>query len=242
MTEFKQSDASNLRVIVALGKKYSKSSFPNLTREGCPSRANLWAMAYRDRRLQLKDLSLSHIVNCSPCFKEYGHFRILYRGVQGTGALVVLAILAAGFMWKNTSPQSEPLISHKQFAPAQSPHEINQPKPLNGPLPISVDLASLSPTRGNDSQGEIRNTVHLPQKFVRVNFGLPLGMEPGEYEIRLQDSTARVIAQLTSKGQVVDGTTSVVADLDLSGASRGNFDLMIRPPGLSWHRFPIAID
>ena len=243
MTEFKKSDASNLREIVALGKRYSKSAFPNLTREGCPSRASLWAMAYRDRRLQLKGLPVSHVVSCSPCFKEYGHFRILYRGIQGTaGALVALAILTVGFVWKNASPQSETLISHKQFAPPQSPPQINQPKPLLGPLPISVDLASLSPTRGNDSQGETRNAVHLPQKFVRVNFGLPLGMEPGEYEIRLQDPTGSVIVGLSSKGQVVNGTTSLVVDFDLSSTSRGNFTLMIRPPGLSWRRFPVVIN
>ena len=72
MTESNHSASSKLvRDVVALGKKYSKTGFPNPTREGCPSRSSLRAMAYRDRRLTLEDLPVSHVVSCSPCFQEY---------------------------------------------------------------------------------------------------------------------------------------------------------------------------
>ena len=72
MTESNQSvSAKQVRDAVALGKKTSKTAFPNPTREGCPNSSTLRAMAYRDRRLTLKDLPISHVVTCSPCFQEY---------------------------------------------------------------------------------------------------------------------------------------------------------------------------
>ena len=72
MTESNRSTSSKLvRDVVALGKKYARAGFPNPSREGCPSPASLRAMAYRDRRLTLKDLPASHVVTCSPCFQQY---------------------------------------------------------------------------------------------------------------------------------------------------------------------------
>src|SRR5437588_10995947 len=97
MTESNQSASSKLvRDVVALGKKYSKTAFPNPTRQGCPSRSNLRAMASRDRRLTLEDLPVSHVVSCSPCFQEYAHFRcmsVLLRGIQITAAFLVVLVV-----------------------------------------------------------------------------------------------------------------------------------------------------
>jgi hypothetical protein len=249
MTESNQSASSMLvRDVVALGKKYSKTAFPNPTREGCPSCSTLRAMAYRDRHLTLEDLPLSHVVSCSPCFHEYAHFRrmsVLVRGIQITAAsLVVLALafVAARFVWIYASRSGEPSISQTQRAAPNPRVATKQPPPVIGPLPIRVDLASFSPTRGDDVKDDSGNKVHFPQKLLRVNFLLPLGMEPGEYAVRLQDSTGTVVADKRAEGRINDGTTSVEVDLDLAGASRGSFTLMIRPPGLSWRRFPVVVE
>jgi hypothetical protein len=249
MIESNQSASSKLaREAVALGKKYSKTAFPNPTRKDCPSRSRLRAMAYRDRRLVLGDLPLSHVVRCSPCFEEYTHFRrmsVLVRGIQITAAsLVVLSVIfvAARFVWNYTSRSGEPSISQKQPALSQPSVGAKQPPPLIAPLPIKVDLASFSPTRGDDAKDDSGNMVHLPPKGLRINFLLPLGMEPGEYVVRLQDSAGTVIADKRAVGRINDGTTSVEVEIDLSGASRGSFTLMIRPPGLSWRRFPVVVE
>src|ERR1700739_3689220 len=100
MTEPKQSvSAKQVRNVVALGKIYSKSSFPNPTREGCPNFSILRAMAHRDRRFSLSDLPISHVVHFSPCFQEYARLRrmaLLVRGFQVTAAsLIGLAVLLA---------------------------------------------------------------------------------------------------------------------------------------------------
>src|SRR5690348_9063709 len=117
MTESNQPvSAKHVRDVVALGKKTSKTAFPNPSREGCPNSSTLRAMAYRDRRLTLKDLPVSHVVTCSPCFQEYARLRqmsALMRRIQLTAAsLAILAVLfAAGrFVWNYTVRRAEPSI------------------------------------------------------------------------------------------------------------------------------------
>jgi hypothetical protein len=236
-----------MRNIVALGKKYSRTAFPNPTREGCPSRSSLRAMANRDRRLTLKDLPVSHVVSCSNCFREYTRFRrmsVLVRGIKITAALVVLAaaLVAGRFAWNYTNRRGEPSISHEQRTVPESPVANTQRPPLIAPFPIQIDLASFSPTRGDDTKDDSRHAIHLPQKLLRANLLLPVGLEPGEYAIRLQDSAGTILIDQPASGHMKDGITSVEIDIDLSVAQRGSFTLMIRPPGLSWRRFPVVIE
>jgi hypothetical protein len=235
MTESNRSTSSKLvRDVVALGKKYARAGFPNPSREGCPSPASLRAMAYRDRRLTLKDLPASHVVTCSPCFQQYSQFRRTARVVRGiritVAALAVAAmiVLAIRFTLSHTRSVEQRAITPRQAAPA-------------APVPFRVDLASFSPTRGgagNDSERK----VHLPQKVLKVELILPIGMEPGQYEIRLQSSGGTVLIDKRAQGRMNRGVTAVELDIDLANAPRGNSTLMILPPGLDWWRFPAVIE
>ena len=242
MAESKQSSSSKLeRDAVALGKNNSKTAFPNPKREGCPDRTRLRAMARRDRRLALKDLPISHVVSCSPCFLEYMRFRrisFLMRASQVTAA--VLAVLAIGLLsvrLVRNNPRDQSNTSQ-----VKPPVVVKHTPPPIEPLAISVDLASFSPTRGDDAKDYSGNKVHFPQKPIRATFLLPVGMEPGEYAIRLQDSSGMVIAERSAQGRLNVGTTSVEVEMDLSGAAPGTFTLMIRPPGLSWRKFPVVVE
>ncbi len=247
MTESNQSVSSKLmRDIVALGKKHSKSGFPNPNRAGCPNRSSLRAMAYRDRHCALGDLPVSHVVGCSPCFQEYAHFRrmsFVLRGLQLTAAsLAVLTMLlvATRFLRNHTGQSGQQSASERQ--PAGRPSgATKQPVPTAAPILLRVDLSSFSPTRG-DATDESGNRVHLPQKLLRVHFILPIGMEPGEYQIRLQDDAGTVFIDKQALGHMRDGATSVEVDINLAGAQGGNFILMVHPPGLSWRRFPVVVD
>jgi hypothetical protein len=67
-------------------------------------------------------------------------------------------------------------------------------------------------------------------------------MEPGDYEVRLQDSKGIVFMDKRAPGRMNDGVTSVTTDIDLAGATRGSLTLMIRPPGIDWRRFPAVIE
>ena len=248
MTESNQSvSAKQVRDVVAFGKKTSKTAFPNPMREGCPNSSTLRAMAYRDRRLTLTDLPVSHVVTCSPCFQEYARLRrlsVLMRSVQVTAAsLVVLAVLFAAVrvVWNYTRGRGEPSMSEERRSVppprAASPHS---PAPIE-PLAMTVDLASFSPTRGDEAK-DSPNKIHLPPKLLRVTFLFPVGMEAGEYALRLKDAAGTVLKDAHLRGLLNNGITSVEVDLDLTAASRGSFSLMIRPSGLSWRTFPVLVE
>jgi hypothetical protein len=236
MTESNRSTSSTLvRDVIALGKKYAGAGFPNPNRVGCPNSSTLRAMAYRDRRLGLQDIPAAHIVRCSRCFQEYKEFRrmaLIVRRIQITAASLAVAamiFLTARFAWNHAHRSGEPSLAAIQRTPNITP------------FPLKVDLASFSPTRG-DASDHSEKKVHLPQKLLRVDFILPLGLEPGEYEIRLQDSKGTVFIDKRALGRMNDGVTSVGVDIDLASATRGNFTLMIRPPGMDWRRFPAVVE
>jgi hypothetical protein len=106
---------------------------------------------------------------------------------------------------------------------------------------MTVDLASFSPTRGDEAKDSPKK-IHLPPKLLRVTFLFPVGMEPGEYALRLKDAAGIVLKDAQLRGLLNNGITSVEVDLDLTAASRGSFSLMIRPPGLSWRTFPVLVE
>jgi hypothetical protein len=248
MTESNQSvSAKQVRDVVALGKKTSRTAFPNPSREGCPNSSTLRAMAYRDRRLTLKDLPVSHVVTCSPCFQEYARLRrmsVLMRGIQVAAAsLVVLAVLFAAerFIWNYTRGRGEPSISQERQAGPQPRVVAPQTSAPMAPFAMTVDLASFSPTRGEEAK-DSPNKIHLPPKMLRVSFLLPVGMEPGQYAFRLKDSAGIVLNERLLMGRLNNGVTSLEVDLDFSTAPKGSFSLMIRPPGLRWRTFPILVE
>jgi hypothetical protein len=203
-------------------------------------------MARRDRHYALGNMPVSHIVGCSPCFTEYSHFRrmsFVLRGLRLTAAsLAVLVVLfAATRLLRHPIDRSrQQSATEEQIDRQSSGVTTKQPIPPASPLLVRVDLSSFSPTRGDEAE-DSRNKIHLPQKLLRVRFILPLGMEPGEYEIRLQDDAGTVFINKRGLGHMTNGTTSIEMNMDLAGAHRGNFTLMVHPPGESWRKFPVVI-
>lgn len=156
----------------------------------------------------------------------------LVRGIKIAAASIAVAamlFLTARFAWNHTNRSGEPSVTAKQRTPNIAP------------FLLKVDLASFSPTRG-DRGDDSEKKVHLPQKLLRVDFILPLGMEAGEYEIRLRDSKGTVSIDTLAPGRMNDGVTSVRADIDLASTRRGNLTLMIRPPGMDWRKFPAVVE
>ena len=248
MTLSNQSTSSKLmRNVVALGKKYSKSGFPNPNREGCPDPSSLRAMAQRDRHLTLGDLPVSHLVTCSPCFQQYAHFRrmsCLVRGLQITAAtlgVVAVIFVTARLVSEHPRRSGERVTSENQLRPGQSPVPTTQSRPNIAPFLLRVDLAPFSPTRGEAKDNTV-NKVHLPPKLLWLKLLLPLGMEPGEYTIQLQDANGTMIIDKHALGHLEDGATSVDVEIDLVGTRRGAFTLMIRPLGLGWRRFSVKVE
>jgi hypothetical protein len=250
MTESNESASSDqARDVVALGKKCSATAFPNPSRKDCPSRSSLRRMANPKRRLTLDDLPVAHVVRCSPCFQEYTHFRrmsALWRGIQiTTASLVVLAAVVFGALQASRTLTSQSdgrsVSANQPVTPQRDTGTKQAPIPI-APLPVRVDLASFSPMRGGRAKDKTGSKIHLPNKVLRVEFVLPLGLEPGEYLVRLEDPAGTAVVDKRAVGRINGGATSVEVDIDLAAASPGSFALLIRPPGLSWRRFPVAVE
>ena len=128
--------------------------------------------------------------------------RLFVRGLQVTGATLGLAaIVFIGLLvWHHDLRRAEQTISAKLLPKRHGPANSTDVAPPVAPLPLTVDLAVFSPSRGDGN--EPAKKVHLPQKLFRVNFLLPLGLEAGEYEIRLQDSVGTATLSKHAAGRV----------------------------------------
>lgn len=246
MTDFNKNTSSKLsRYVVALGRKYSKTAFPNPDRDRCPNRTTLRAMAERRRNLTLEDIPASHVVNCSPCFQEYLRLRrmsLLFRGARITVAAVAVAalvFLSLRIVQNRTSPTDATNTLKKQSRP-NPPNKGKETPAPSTPSAMRIDLALFSPTRGDGSPNE--KSIPFPHKALRISLLLPVGMEPGEYEIRLQDSTGSVVTDQHVPARLKDGITSMELHVNLTDAAPGSYTLMIRPPGLSWRSYPAVVE
>jgi hypothetical protein len=233
--------------VVAMGKKYSGTAYPNPTRTGCPDAATLKAMAKRDRGVAIRETPISHIVSCSPCFNEYIRYRraaIAFRGLQWAAAIVLITaatLTSTRLMHFRNSRQAPATTTEKTHStPAEVPPSLASATP-QPPSKVEVNLALFSTTRGNDSE-KSRQEIHLPAKAVHVLFLLPTGMEPGEYSVRLLNSAGSVKVQRRVNVQLSSGVGAFALDLEFKPSEVGRgWRFMIRQPGFSWRSYPVVI-
>ena len=233
--------------IVAIGKKHSETAYPNPARTGCPDAAALKAMAKRDRRIVLKEMPISHIVSCSPCFKEYIRYRraaIVVRGLQWAAAIVLITaatLTSTRLMFFRSSRQTPSATAEKTHStPAEVPAPLASVTP-EPPSQVEINLARFSTTRGSDSE-KPQQEIELPAKAVHAIFLLPTGMEPGEYAVRLLDAAGSAKIERRVNVRLDRGVASFSLDLEFKPSDVGRgWRLMIRPPGLSWRAYAAVI-
>lgn len=229
--------------VVALGRKCARMAYPNPQRQGCPDPSKLRAMAYRGGRSNLTDLPISHVVTCSPCFSQYLRFRrrlVLVTVAKITTACLALfvAVFASlKLVRQNTATSVQSNVA--EYRGHQSPTPDLGQVPLAA---IEVNLQSFSPVRG-DSPQQAPNKIHLPANALRITVVLPIGMEPGQYTVRLLDAQGTHVLEKPVIASIGGGAASFVMDVDLAKTpAQTELTLMIRAPGLSWRKYPIVVD
>ncbi|MEO8126674.1 MAG: hypothetical protein ABI822_06240 [Bryobacteraceae bacterium] len=231
--------------VVALGRKHTKTAYPNRNRDGCPEPSKLRAMAFRDHRCKLADLPVSHIATCSPCFEQYMLFRrsafILKTFQISAAAVVLLGVLFTWVKFIHTSSYDggEILAHTRPQTPITEPPQGILPEPT---LAVQVNLASFSVARGENSESATKR-IHLPAKALEITFRLPVGMEPGTYAVRLLDSDGSAVVDREVSAHLADGITTFAMDVELGSAVSGaQWTLMIRESGMSWRKYPVIVD
>ena len=193
---------------------------PNPNREGCPSRDEL----VRVSRLQtpIGDTAYTHIVRCSECFREM-------RALQQAGAT-----RRRTRMWAVAAAAVVALIVGASWWMAGSPGE-------SAVVAVTIDLRPFAVMRG-DTQSPPPAPVVMPRARLDATIVLPLGAEPGTYQVQLLDNAQLVQAETIGEASLIDSVTSLHAILDTAALPAGPYQLEVWRAGGEWRRFAARVE
>ena len=81
----------------------------------------------------------------------------------------------------------------------------------------------------------------LSRARLKVTIQLPVGSEPGEYEIQVLDADPKSRASSTGRAAIIDYVTSLETILDTSTLPAGGYQLAVRREGYDWQLFPVQL-
>jgi len=208
---------------------------PNPNRVGCPPKETLSALARRAQPID--DPAYEHLVKCSPCYRE---FRALQDGAKSTPASLpggsrswmltaaaVLFVSLAGVWWLTRDDGNEPETAHVSVSNGTA-------------VQAQLDLRKFSVTR-NEAASADPAPVELSTQVVYVSRFLPVGAEPGTYDVQVLDADLRSRSEGTGSAVIVDFVTTLRVRLNLVSLAPGAYQLAVRRQGDSWRMFPASV-
>jgi hypothetical protein len=207
----------------------------NPTRVGCPTREVLSELAHKRR--PISDPAYEHLAKCSACYREFRAFQqaatthtMSFRKAAWVAAAAAVIIIVAGAAWflspsrgeRGTLPQ--PSAQESQVAERR----------------MEVDLRKYSVTR-NEQQKPETGPVSLARARSNLTILLPVGSEPGGYELQVLDSGLRSQASASGEATIRDYVTTLQTTIDLRALSPGAYQLALRRHGEDWRLFPAEV-
>jgi hypothetical protein len=209
---------------------------PNPDRVGCPPRETLVRLARRQQ--PLADPAYEHLAKCSPCFQQ---FRALQEEFARTaavrpggrrwllGGVAAGIVLALGAGWWFTGRQDpSPVTQTTSVAP-------------DAQLRAEVDLRRFTVLRSEQAQGDAE-PVALPRGSADLVILLPVGSEPGAYDVQLLDGDLRSRSDAKGTAAIEDFVTTLHVRMDLRQLAAGRYQLAVRREGDSWRMFPAVVE
>jgi hypothetical protein len=207
----------------------------NPTRVGCPTRGVLIELAHKRR--PISDPAYEHLAKCSACYREFRAFQqaatthtMSFRKAAWVAAAAALVVVAAGAVWFSSSSVRE------RGTPPQRPVAESQVAERR----MEVDLRKYSVTR-NEQQKPETGPVSLARARSNLTILLPVGSEPGGYEIQVLDSGLRSQASASAEAAIRDYVTTLQTTIDLRALSPGAYQLALRRHGEDWRLFPAEV-
>src|SRR5438105_2243873 len=154
----------------------------NPSRIGCPSRDVLIALARKQR--PITDPAYEHLAKCSACYREFRGFqqsvshRPSWRRWWVAAAAALLIVAVGGAVWFALGPRMPTTVRPRV------PTRGEEPSPEQT---VQLDLRQYSVTR-NEQQKHERGPVALMRARLNATILLPVGSEPGKYEVQVLDS------------------------------------------------------
>jgi hypothetical protein len=232
MTDSGQRSDAKFEIEDELDYLFANAS-PNPNREGCPSREVLIGLARREKPIGHPDYL--HVVRCSPCFRQFraiqqaNKARVHARRIWAVSAAAILVLAVAGaWLMLRGDRSTTPLAG--QISTLAVP----------GDLTARLDLRPYTVTRGDERRAE-PDAVAIPRGRVAATILLPVGAEPGEYEIRLLDQDLSLRASAIGLAAIRDYITTLEAVIDSRSIAPGKYQLGLRRMGGEWQMFPALL-
>jgi hypothetical protein len=208
---------------------------PNPSREGCPPSEVLLALSRRERPME--DPAYEHLAKCSPCFREFRAFqqadgvtraitaRSRLRWTVAAAAVILLAVIGA---WSARRRSSETIVPGPAVAGVTAEQTAR------------LDLRPYAATRSDERRAEPDPLV-VPRGRVSATILLPVGSEPGEYEVRVLDGNLESRASAKTTATIRNFVTTLEAKIDVGSLPPGGYRLAVRRQGGEWQMFPAQV-
>jgi hypothetical protein len=207
------------------------NDFPNPERDGCPNEETIKSIAFGRITGEEARRWRVHAATCSPCIRDYVNFR--KEAARARRLRTVLIAAAAGILlvivgwavlngFANRSAGVGALAYVEGWRSTQTDlrgHEALRGAEIGPPLPPPVI-----------QRGKLVWTITLP-----------VGSEPGRYNIELQQPRGDTVATASGTAILVNGLTVLKIRIDTRSAHAGAASLRVHPPERSWSRYPIEV-
>ena len=206
---------------------------PNPERVGCPPRDVLIALARRAR--PIGDPAYEHLVKCSPCYREFRGLQTSlstgYAGGAGVrwaavAAILVLLVGGAWYLFSRTQNGGRSVTVPEQASAAD--------------LQAELDLRNYSVTR-SEQVPTPPPPLLLQRGRLNATILLPVGSEPGAYEVQVLDAELRSQATASGQADIKNYITTLQTTLDLRSLPPGMYQLALRRQGDEWRMFPASV-
>src|SRR5262249_36382637 len=155
-----------------------------------------------------------HLVRCSPCFRE---FRAIQQANKaGTRArklwavaAAAILVLAVGGVWIARRDRSPASVSLQSAGSAASAVRIATP-----------DLRPYTVLRGGEPK-RAPDPLTIPPGRINATLLLPVGSQPGMYDVRILDRDLQVRASARGSAEIRDYVTTLQTLIDANALGSG---------------------
>jgi hypothetical protein len=206
-----------------------RGAHPNPTRDGCPPHDVLVALSHRERPID--DPAWEHLLECSPCYAEVRDMQRAHVIASGdaarrrwwmAAAAAAVLVVAAGAWW---------IVVERGTPVAPS---------TSAALPVTLDLRPFAVSRSAETT-DAPPPLELPRGMLEVTLLLPVGSEPGPYDVQVLNSERRSLDFAQGEATIRDFVTTLRVTLDLSEMTSESHSLAVRRTGDGWRTYPAVV-
>lgn len=208
-------------------------NYPNPERRGCPGSDVLQQFASRTRPLVGRDWD--HATHCSPCYREFLELRASAKQAVEEPNRQPLVLR----QWMLVACAAFVVVCLSIFLISRTTPGTPEPQQV-----VSVDLKDYPILRGPapDSLPGSRGALVLPRQVLQLRLTLPLGSEPGRYEVQFFRETDAPPLWTTSARAVEEDGLVILTFNGNFGFQPGSYQLGIRRDDWAWRYYPVRLD